>query len=201
MLTYNEIKTELAAGLTVEQIVAKYSADLRTVTNIDADKLQTLLIRYMLIYQDYTQDPPVWTGSLLTAIESTGNVALIAGVNLLLNQLNKPGRVIVETTIPDYGQLLAAILQVSQATLPENTYTILSSELMTMCGGFRYGPQVTVEAVQELIIAGELAQWKSDMIRQATNAQALFISRSDQSTTQWDAEEIAFQWAKAYEDA
>lgn len=202
MITYNEIKTELAAGKTEQEIVAKYAANLSTVHDIDVDSLQNYLTTHKLIYMDAISSPiPRWAGGLYDAIKASGNSELIEGMNGLINLLVKPSRKIVETTLPKYGALMAWMLQVAEATFTGDNvgiYNDLAATVNALSGGLRYGPQVTLSVVQSIRADGERSEWDENMKQRATNAAALFSSNAEQSMNEWDDVEASEQWAAAW---
>lgn len=159
MITYEQIQQHLKDGLKVEQIVELYSANMATVSDIDAGRLQSELAYRQQLYRDRNG---AWVGSLVDAVEQSGVRELDVGLTMLCNQLDKPDRKVVETTRPEFGGLMFAML----ALVDEVTAALI----LELSGGRKYF-DVTAEAINEVIAEGEQSEQQARLEQQWTTLQ------------------------------
>ena len=162
-LTYNDISALVDAGNSAAEIATALGQDTRHVrdcwaTKQDADAatpdlLFMLTARYDVLSLDKSA---AWTGSLIDAIEATGNTALIAGFNKLLTQLQITGRKVLahSDTTGLTGYLVTAIAgivgQLVEARGQGTTAAEVVADVYTLTGGLRFAG-VDAAAVQAVI--------------------------------------------------
>lgn len=162
-LTYNDISALVDEGKTAAEIATALAADTRHVrdcwaTKQDADAnspdlLFMLTARYDVLSLDKSA---AWTGSLIDAIEATGNAALIAGFNKLLTQLQITGRKVLANSDATglTGYLVTAIAGIVGQLVEARGQGITAAEVVadvyTLTGGLRFFG-VDAAAVQAVI--------------------------------------------------
>ena len=154
MLTYEEVVAELDSSLTVSEIAAKYQADFRTLRDIELGQLRSLLSNYRLLIDGRLG----WTGLLLTSVEAMEDEKMAASLNqaidLLVAQLRNPTGKVISTTLPKNGLMMVRLCAVTDA-MTGFDHDGFKAELEAIFGGYRYGPAVTAEAIQQVIELGE----------------------------------------------
>lgn len=139
----NYIQTNNLLSSTADEIKAIADADLRTVSDVVAGDLQTLLAdEGLLLYLGNA-----WTGSLLAAITEG---PLLMGLIRLQAHLLQPDREKVVTTKQQHAAAFWGIVQVARGLVSDEA--ALRAKLNAMCGG-RAAPSATVEEWQAALDA------------------------------------------------
>jgi len=185
-LTYNDISALVDAGNSAAEIATALGQDTRHVrdcwaTKQDADAnspdlLFMLTARYDVLSLDKSA---AWTGSLIDAIEATGNAALIAGFNKLLTQLQITGRKVLANsdTTGLTGYLVTAIAgivgQLVEARGQGTTAAEVVQDVYTLTGGPRFAgvDAAAVQAVIDLQAAEDLLESKRTALNDAIAAE------------------------------
>lgn len=162
-LTYADISELVDAGNSAAEIATALGQDTRHVRDCWATKqhadasspdlLFMLTARYDVLSLDKSA---AWTGSLIDAIEATGDSALIAGFNKFLTQLQITGRKVLTnsdtTGLTGYlvTEIAGIVGQLVEARGQGTTAAEVVADVYTLTGGPRYAG-VDAAAVQALI--------------------------------------------------